>query len=100
MENKIISQAKKNLRDYKIIEKFTAGVVLTGNEIKSLRINRASIDKSYAFFQQNELYIKDFHISIYKYSHPTSSTGKDKKEGIKRNKKLLLKKREIKRLKN
>ncbi|CAG8437315.1 6938_t:CDS:2 [Ambispora leptoticha] len=72
MGNKLIAQVKKNLCDYKIIEKFVAGIVLTGNEIKSVRNYQSSIDESYIFPQQQELYVLNMHIAVYKYSHTAS----------------------------
>ncbi|CAH1756661.1 12701_t:CDS:2 [Entrophospora sp. SA101] len=57
MENKIIAQAKKHLHNYKIIEKFIAGIVLTGNEIKSLRNYQTVISESYILPQQAKLEI-------------------------------------------
>src|SRR6185503_17585833 len=92
MESKIINQAKKNFRDYKIIEKFVAGIVLTGNEIKSLRNYQSSIDESYIFPRQQELYIVNMHISSYKYAYAVNLV---QAHDTKRQRKLLLKKREI-----
>ena len=97
MENKVVARAKKNLRDYKIIEKFVAGVVLTGTEIKSLRNYQSSIDESYIFPQQQELYIINMHIVAYKYSH---AVGLVQAYDTRRRRKLLLKKREIKKIIN
>ncbi|CAJ0748938.1 19193_t:CDS:2 [Entrophospora sp. SA101] len=71
MENKIIAQAKKHLHNYKIIEKFIAGIVLTGNEIKSLRNYQTVISESYILPQQGELFITNMHINAYKYSQAT-----------------------------
>jgi SsrA-binding protein len=95
MENKIIAQAKKNFRDYRIIEKFIAGIVLTGNEIKSLRGHQVSISEAYVLPQQRELYIINMHITAYKYSH---AIGLAKAHDTKRKRKLLLKRREIDKL--
>lgn len=94
-ERKIIAQAKKKLRTYQISERFTAGLVLSGSEIKSLRHYRSSIDEAYILPQQGELYIINMHITPYKYS-PTS--GLISNWNPKRKRKLLLQKREIKKL--
>jgi len=92
MERKLISQAKKNLRDYKIIERFIAGIVLTGNEIKSLRNYQSSINEAYVFPQQQELYIINMHIAAYKYSHAVNLA---QNHDTRKRRKLLLKKKEI-----
>ena len=47
MKNKVIAQAKKNFRDYRIIAKYNAGLVLTGNEIKALRSQQVAIGEAY-----------------------------------------------------
>jgi len=95
MESKVITQVKKNFRDYKIIEKFVAGIVLTGNEIKSLRSYQASISEAYIFSQQQELYITNMHIATYKYSYAINLA---QSLDTKRRRKLLLKRKEISRI--
>src|SRR3954463_13548874 len=92
MESKIITHVKKNFRDYKIIEKFIAGIVLNGGEIKSLRSYHASINEAYVFPQQQELYIINMHIAAYKYSHAVNLA---QNHDTRRRRKLLLKKKEI-----
>ncbi|WNE40187.1 MAG: SsrA-binding protein [Mycoplasmataceae bacterium] len=91
MDKKIIAQAKKNLHDYKIIERFTAGMVLTGGEIKSLRNNQASISEAYVGSQQQELYIINMHVASYKNAPIRNSKNND----TRRKRKLLLNKKEI-----
>src|SRR6185312_17480052 len=93
MESKVIAQAKKNLRDYKIIERFVAGIVLTGDEIKSLRNRQDSINEAYVLPQQSELYV--FNMNITAYSH---ASGFTKSRDTRRKRKLLLKRREINKL--
>jgi len=92
MTGKLITQAKKNYRDYKIIEKFVAGIVLTGNEIKSLHNHQTSISEAYVLPHQKELYISNMHISAYKYSHASNLA---KAHNTRRKRKLLLKRKEI-----
>lgn len=92
MNSRIISQAKKNLRDYKIIERFVAGLALTGNEIKSLRNHQVSMGEAYVLPQQKELYVINMNISTY--SHANDLVKVD----TRRKRKLLLKKREINKL--
>src|SRR5437763_17200281 len=95
MLTKIISQAKKKLRDYQIKEKCTAGLVLNGNEIKSLRNYQTSIDEAYVSLQQRELYIVNMYIAPYKYSHAGSLTNN---YNGRRKRKLLLHQKEIRKI--
>lgn len=76
---------------YQLIDKFSAGIQLTGSEIKSVRNGSANISEAYCFFQKGELFIKNMHISEYKY-------GSDNNHPPRRLRKLLLKKRELNRL--
>jgi len=95
LENKVVARAKKNFRDYKIIERFVAGLVLTGNEIKSLRNHQVSIDEAYVLPQKKELYIINMNVATYKFSH---AGGLAKTRDTRRRRKLLLKRREINKL--
>ena len=57
--------------DYFIEDKYDAGMVLTGTEVKSLRAGRASFNDSYCYFHRGEMWVKSLHIA--EYSHGTSS---------------------------
>jgi SsrA-binding protein len=92
LDNKVIARAKKNFRDYKIIDRFVVGLVLTGNEIKSMRNYQVSIGESYVLSHQKELYVANMHISAY--SHASDFPKVD----TKRKRKLLLKRSEINKL--
>lgn len=94
MESKVIARAKKNFHDYRIIERLVAGLILTGNEIKSLRNHQVSIGEAYVLPQQKELYVVNMNIAAYKYSH----AGDLVKIDTRKRRKLLLKKREINKL--
>jgi len=61
----IVIRNKKASHDYEFLEKFTAGIKLTGTEIKSIRLGKVSLADSYCFFSENELYIKGMHIAEY-----------------------------------
>jgi SsrA-binding protein len=74
--------------DYFIDDKYDAGMVLTGTEVKSLRDGRASFNDSYCYFNKGELYIKSLHIA--EYSHGTVNNHDPVRE-----RKLLLRKREL-----
>ena len=77
--------------DYFIEQRFIAGLVLSGTEVKSLRAGKASFNDAYCFFDKGELFVKSLHISEYKmgtiYNHmPTQE------------RKLLLSKKELRKL--
>ena len=77
--------------EYYIDDKYVAGIMLTGTEVKSLREGKASFNDSYCIFQKGELWIKSFHIS--EYSHGTVNNHDPVRE-----RKLLLNKRELRKL--
>ncbi len=77
--------------EYFIEDKYTAGMVLAGTEVKSLRQGKASFNDSYCFFNKGELWIKSLHIA--EYSHGTSSNHEPVQD-----RKLLLQKRELRKL--
>ena len=77
--------------DYFIEDKYDAGMVLTGTEVKSLRDGRASFNDSYCYFHKGELWIKSLHIA--EYSHGTVNNHDPLRE-----RKLLLSKRELKKM--
>ena len=82
---------RKALHDYHVIESFEAGIVLAGSEVKSLRQGTVSISDAYGDISDGEVYLYNLHISAYKHS----GGGK---LNPKRRRKLLLKKRELKKL--
>ena len=61
----IVIQNKKAHHDYEFLEKFIAGIKLTGTEIKSIRSGKATIVDSYCFFSNGELFIRGMHIAEY-----------------------------------
>jgi SsrA-binding protein len=77
--------------EYYIDDKYTAGIALTGTEVKSLRTGKASFNDSYCLFNQGELWIKSFHISEYTF-------GTINNHDPLRDRKLLLNKRELKKM--
>lgn len=82
---------KKASFEYHIIESFTAGIKLLGTEIKSIREAKANISDAFCTFINGELYIRNLHIS--EYSH-----GSFYNHEAKRDRKLLLTKKELKKL--
>lgn len=81
---------KKATFQYELVEEFTAGIQLQGTEIKSIRQGKASLADSFCFFREDELFVK-MHIS--EYTH-----GSYNNHDPKRDRKLLLTKRELKKL--
>ena len=82
---------KKARYEYTFLEKFSAGIQLTGTEIKSIRESKVSIAEAYCFLAKGELFIKNMHIAIY---DPGSYNNHDPL----RERKLLLNKIELKKL--
>ena len=82
---------KKASFEFSFIEKFIAGIQLTGTEIKSIRSGKVSFVDSYCAFLNNELWVLNLHISEYEY-------GTHYNHEPKRTRKLLLNKRELKKL--
>ncbi len=89
---KIITQNKKAFHDYEILDRIEAGVVLTGDEVKSLRANQVNLVGSFATAQGSELVLLNCYIGPY--SHAYQKTGDDSR----RTRKLLLKRRELSRI--
>lgn len=77
--------------EYELLEQYTAGIVLQGSEIKSLRNSQASIAEAYCYISKGELWIKGMHIAEYTYAH-------DQNHEETRTRKLLLQKKELKKL--
>ncbi len=82
---------RRALFDYEILEQYTAGIVLAGTEIKSLRLGKASLVDCFCYFDRGELYIKGMNIAEYHW-------GTYNNHSPKRDRKLLLEKRELARL--
>ena len=77
--------------DFEILDKYSAGIVLTGTEIKSIRLGKASITESFCEFHEGELFVINSNIEEYLYG--THYNHKTKSE-----RKLLLNKKELKKL--
>ncbi len=91
MNSAIVIKNKKAAFEYFLLEEFTAGIQLTGTEIKSIRTGKVSFVDAFCVFEKNELYVKGLHIS--EYSHGTHYNHDPK-----RDRKLLLTARELKKL--
>lgn len=86
-------QNRKVNFDYEIIDTFEAGIVLTGTEIKSIRLGKCNLKDSYAIIKNNEIFILNMHISQYeqgnRFNHEETRTRK-----------LLMHKKEILKLRD
>jgi SsrA-binding protein len=67
-DKNIVTQNKKAFHDYFILERYEAGVMLKGNEVKSLREHKANLKDSYARIKNDELFLYNMHISPYSKS--------------------------------
>lgn len=69
MERKIITTNRKAFHDYIVFEKYVAGIVLSGTEIKSIRQNLVNLKDSFCSFVDNELFLYKCHISPYEHGN-------------------------------
>ncbi len=91
---KIISKNKKASYEYEILKKYEAGIVLSGNEIKSIRLGNVQINEAFCKINyNNEVYLMNMHIA--NFDKVNNYTKFDEKQS----RKLLLHKKEIKKIK-
>jgi len=91
--NSIQIKNRKASYEFEFVEKVEAGIMLKGTEIKSLREGKASIQEAYCYFKKGELFIKGMNISPY-------SEASFESHEMTRDRKLLLKKRELEKFKS
>jgi SsrA-binding protein len=89
---KIVAQNKKAFHDYEVSDTLEVGLVLTGDEVKSLRAGQVSLAGSFAHIKDAELFLVNAHIAQYKQAYTKSE------EATKRSRKLLLHRRELMKL--
>ena len=77
--------------DFEFIDTFTAGIVLTGTEIKSIRLGKVSLVDTFCYFNHGELWVKNMNISQYSYGSYNNNVER-------RERKLLLNKKELRNL--
>ena len=82
---------KKASFEYFLIDEYVAGLVLTGTEIKSIRDGKANLTDAYCVFVGNELFVRQMHVSEYRF-------GSYMNHPAKRDRKLLLTRRELRKL--
>lgn len=91
LKNNIRIKNRKARFEYELLDKYTAGIVLGGTEIKAIRLGKASIAEAFCEFKDGELWI--INMTIQEYSHATHFNHAPKAA-----RKLLLQKRELKKL--
>lgn len=91
VSNNIQIKNKRATFDYELLETFTAGIVLTGTEIKSIRLGKASLVDTYCVVDRGELWVKNMYIAEYFY-------GTYNNHSARRDRKLLLNKKELKKI--
>ncbi|MCQ2369353.1 MAG: SsrA-binding protein SmpB [Paludibacteraceae bacterium] len=91
MNGEVYIKNKKAGFDFELLDKYTAGIVLQGTEIKSLRQGRASLVDSFCYFIGGELWIKSMNIPVYFYGTYNNHIPT-------RDRKLLLNKKELRKL--
>jgi SsrA-binding protein len=84
-----ITSNRKAYFEYSVLESFDAGIILIGNEVKSIRRNDVAIADSFAYIKNGEVFVKNMKVAKYKQSHMLD------KHDDNREKKLLLNRREI-----
>ncbi len=91
VSSRINIKNKRAEHDYFIIDQYTAGIVLTGTEIKSIRAGKAGLIDTFCFISNNEIWVKNMYIAEYSF-------GSFNRHEIRRDRKLLLNKKEIRNL--
>jgi len=82
---------RKARHEYTLLQKYEAGIVLKGTEVKSLRLGQANMSDAWCLFDQGELYLKNLHINEYEHASMSQHEAKGTR-------KLLLKKSELKKI--
>ena len=89
--SKVNIKNKRAEFEYILVDTFTAGIVLTGTEIKSIRSGKASLVDTYCYFTNGELWVKNMYVSQYSYGSYNNHVER-------RDRKLLLNKKELRSL--
>jgi SsrA-binding protein len=91
MAEKLITENRRARHDYQLLERFEAGLVLTGTEVKSLRDGRATLGQAWADVREGEVWLQGAEIAVYEQGNRANHEPT-------RSRKLLLHRREIDRL--
>jgi len=89
---KSVAKNKRAYFEYQILEEYVAGIQLQGSEVKSIKSGMTSIGEAYCYITNNEIFIKGMHVTEHKEG------GKHNNHDPLRDKKLLMKKKEISKL--
>ena len=87
----VLIKNKRATFDYELLETFTAGIVLTGTEIKSIRLGKASLVDTFCIVERGELWVKNMYVAEYFY-------GTYNNHSARRDRKLLLQKKELRKI--
>ena len=90
-EGNVVAQNKKARHDYSIVDTIEAGIVLTGTEIKSIRLGKASLVDTFCIMEKGELWVKNMYIAEYFYGTYNNHVAR-------RDRKLLLTKKELRKI--
>ena len=82
---------KRATFDYELLDTYTAGIVLTGTEIKSIRLGKASLVDTFCIIEKGELWVRNMYISEYFY-------GTYNNHAVRRDRKLLLNRKELRKI--
>jgi len=91
MDNRINIRNKKASFNFEFVEKFVAGLVLGGTEIKSIRLGKANLTDAYCYFHGDELWVSGMHVAEYSF-------GSYNNHDPRQDRKLLLNRRELNKL--
>ncbi len=92
---KLVAENRRAKFEYELLDKYEAGIVLTGDEIKAVRLGHFSINDCYGFIKNDECYLRNSYIKEYANSFDSSKNN----EMTRRDRKLLLHKQEIEKIK-
>lgn len=91
IKNNVLIKNKRATFDYELLETFTAGIVLTGTEIKSIRQGKASLVDTFCIVEKGEVWVKNMYVAEYFYGTYNNHVAR-------RDRKLLLNKKEIRKI--
>lgn len=85
----MITKNKRAYFEFTVIEEFDCGIILTGNEVKSIRMGNVTIGDSFAYMKAGEVWVKNMKVAPYKQAHKLDKHDEN------RDKKLLLNRKEL-----
>ncbi len=91
IKTNVLIKNKRATFDYELLETFTAGIVLTGTEIKSIRLGKASLVDTFCLVEKGEVWVKNMYVAEYFYGTYNNHIAR-------RDRKLLLNRKEIRKI--